>query len=259
MKKIFLLTIIKLQIYSVNFVIPKIREQKQNFSIAVIIPCYHGHFQFLENLLVQYTKQTQLPDQIVISISESNKIPETEISKLESLIWPFQVKILTTDAQQFAGQNRNKALIKADCDIIVCQDADDLPHPQRIEIIKYAFDNFDIQCLMHLSSRDEAILDNNYKLDEKIINNADIFNLESIETNLDGSHGTVSGIKKLFLKYKWSKIPFNEDVLLSHKIIKKAIKYGIIKHPLYFYNKKNSSATYKSIIKKTIGINNYDN
>jgi cellulose synthase/poly-beta-1,6-N-acetylglucosamine synthase-like glycosyltransferase len=73
MKKKLLFISIILNINSVNFSIPELRANKHDFSVAVIIPCYHGHFKFLENLLNEYTKQTKLPDQIVISISEADK------------------------------------------------------------------------------------------------------------------------------------------------------------------------------------------
>jgi hypothetical protein len=250
MKKKLLFISIILNINSVNFSIPELRANKHDFSVAVIIPCYHGHFKFLENLLNEYTKQTKLPDQIVISISEADKIPEIEINKLNNYYWPFELKIITSYEQLFAGPNRNKAIINADTDIIVCQDADDIPHPQRIEIIKYAFDNFEIDYLLHLSSRNQECLNNRYHLENKPINNQEIFNLESIDTKLDGSHGTLSAKKDILMLYNWSKKNFRQDVKLTQKLKKKLGYPRIIKYPLYFYDKKNSSAEYKLAIIK---------
>src|SRR6185503_496362 len=45
--------------------------------------------------------------------------------------------------------NRNIAALNASKDILICQDADDIPHPQRVEIIKYVFETFDIDHLFH--------------------------------------------------------------------------------------------------------------
>ena len=93
-------------------------------------------------------------------------------------------------------------------------------------------------------------MNNLYTLDDKPINNQEIFNIESIDTKLDGSHGTLSAKKNILMQYNWSKKNFRQDVKLTQKLIKIFGYPCIIKHPLYFYDKKNSSAEYKLTITK---------
>jgi len=48
-------------------------------TCSVIIPCYYGHFKYLPELLEALCQQTELPDEVVISISEANKIPALKL------------------------------------------------------------------------------------------------------------------------------------------------------------------------------------
>src|SRR3990167_5690905 len=61
----------------------------------------------------------------------------------------FKTKILCFQGKQSAGKNRNIACSHAEGDILIAQDADDIPHPQRIEIIKYVFENYATEHLLH--------------------------------------------------------------------------------------------------------------
>jgi len=96
--------------------------------------------------------QTVLPDEVVISLSEIDKLNPALIKKFENKKYPFPVKLIKHRELLWAGPNRNSACEHAIGDIFICQDADDLPHPQRIEIIKYFFENFDVNHLIHCFS-----------------------------------------------------------------------------------------------------------
>lgn len=43
-------------------------------KVSVIVPCYYGHFHCLPGLLKTLSCQTSLPDEVVISLSEANKV-----------------------------------------------------------------------------------------------------------------------------------------------------------------------------------------
>ena len=62
-----------------------------------------------------------------------------EKKKIENMKYPFKVIYIFHKECKYAGDNRNCACEKASGDIFITQDADDIPHPQRIEIIKYMF------------------------------------------------------------------------------------------------------------------------
>ncbi len=107
-----------------------------HLKTSIIIPCHPRHACHLYDLISLYEEQTVLPDEIVISLSQSNQVSEEIIHNIESTPWAFSVKLLKSDKKLYAGQNRNRACDKAAGDIFICQDADDLPHPQRVEIIQ---------------------------------------------------------------------------------------------------------------------------
>lgn len=112
-------------------------------KIAVVIPCFINHIPNLLYLLESLEKQTRIPDQVVISCSSTN----------EPLIlreYKFIVKLFVCEEKKNAAQNRNIASsnVSNDIDIISYFDADDVMHPQRLEILEYVF-NKGINIVLH--------------------------------------------------------------------------------------------------------------
>ena len=126
-----------------------IYSQESVLKISVIIPCYYGHFNHLEELLKCYSIQTVLPDEVVISISEIKKVAAGELLAIKSRKYPFSVKIIEHENKLLAGPNSNSACENAAGDVFICNDADDLPHPQHVKIIKYYFEHYDIDEIIH--------------------------------------------------------------------------------------------------------------
>ncbi|MCB1148693.1 MAG: glycosyltransferase family 2 protein [Chlamydiia bacterium] len=118
-------------------------------SISVIVPSHWKHARFLEELLDAYAAQSRLPDEVVISLSEAGRVDPALLAHLEQKVFPFEVRILKTDGVLYAGQNRNCAAKAARYEILVAQDADDLPHPQRLEIIAHVMENPKVSHLIH--------------------------------------------------------------------------------------------------------------
>lgn len=125
------------------------RKEHTPVKLSVIIPCHPEHFPLLDPLFQTFADGTSLPDEIVVSLSLADRIPAAEIAALPEKGWPFPVVIVTTPKHQAPGKNRNSACAASIGDVIVCQDADDLPHPQRIEAVRYLFENFQIDHLLH--------------------------------------------------------------------------------------------------------------
>ncbi len=111
-------------------------------TVSVIIPCYYKHADQLPMLLEHLCNQSTLPEEVVISLSEADKCERWIVESIEGAIYPFKVKLLQTNEKLPAGSNRNIACRNAKGDIFITQDADDIPHVQRVEIIKFVFENY---------------------------------------------------------------------------------------------------------------------
>lgn len=116
---------------------------------SVVIPCHYKHAIHLKEALEAYATQTVVPDEVVISLSEAYLVPEEVLKPLTERKWPFSFTLLKFDEPVSEGGNRNNACKAAKGDILICSDADDLPHWQRVEIIKYFFERYPIDYLVH--------------------------------------------------------------------------------------------------------------
>lgn len=121
----------------------------RELTVSVIIPCVPKHVPHLLNLLGHYARQTEVPQEVVISFSRMDLIPKTLVDQLANKDWPFRLVLIRNTQKTSAGKNRNLGVQAAKGDILMFQDADDIPHPQRIEIVKYFFSTYDIYHLMH--------------------------------------------------------------------------------------------------------------
>lgn len=114
-------------------------HELQALSSSVAVPCYYKHFKYLPSLLTSLTQQTCLPDEVVISLSQVEYLTNEEIDALENSPWPFPVEIIRRVGVFMEGSNRTTAARHCSSDIILCVDADDIPHPQRIEAVLQLF------------------------------------------------------------------------------------------------------------------------
>ena len=117
---------------------------------SIIVPCTPRHAPHLRELVDALLAQTQVPDELCISISEyrgSPPVTATTLSRGRRL--PFQVRIVTEATAAYAGRNRNRAADLARSNLLLYVDADDLPHPQRVEITATLFANYEVDHLLH--------------------------------------------------------------------------------------------------------------
>lgn len=125
---------------------------------SLIIPCTPNHFVAnLSKTLKSYENNTVQPDEIIVSLSEYKKVEKDQFDKqeLKYLMRCINNEIfkkftlLNHADKKTHGPNRQAGSEVAQGDILIYGDADDKALPQRIEIIKYFFENFDIQHLNH--------------------------------------------------------------------------------------------------------------
>ncbi len=117
--------------------------------VSIIIPCHPAHFPLLEELLTAYATQSVVPQEIVVSLSECEKIAPALRMALEQHSWPFTFRLLCHKQKYPAATNRKLAVAGSRGDLLLFQDADDLPHPRRVEIVKYIFEHQPVHHLVH--------------------------------------------------------------------------------------------------------------
>jgi len=120
-------------------------------KISLVIPSTPNHFKYLDCILTKYFENTVKPDQVIISVSEGNLINQQLTDQLKikySKMFDDFIMVLN-DKKVMEGPNRGVGSKYATCDYITYHDSDDIPHPQRIEIIKHFFEKYDILHLNH--------------------------------------------------------------------------------------------------------------
>ena len=212
-------------------------------TISIVIPCHHLHFIYLKNLLEHYEKQSLLPMEIIIVICESNKLKINQIKNLKEKTYKFNLEIIDIPEKSPAGNNRYLGSQRAKGNIIIFQDADDLPHKQRNEIIEHFFSQFpDIVHICHsytftFSNEKYDLNDIKYKI---------------LQYNIFCSHGSMGllkitngniGIRKEILnKINWDTKSFRgQDVAMNKEIYNKFKKSLFIRAVLYTYRKNLST------------------
>ena len=215
-------------------------------GISVVIPCYYKHFDELNELLDAYASQTQRPDEVVISLSEANKVDTKEIEKLRNSSWPFLVQLIQSSNRYFAGENRNIGVGNAKYELVILQDADDLPHPQRVEIISMLFDTYDFDHLIHFfnMSTEETSQQRTWKLyDRKYVLKKAVFmgNYDSLYSqrwrrkNSLPHNGNIAIKRSIFEDVSWTGIREGEDEQFNRKIYATSNKCLFVRLPLVNY------------------------
>ena len=116
---------------------------------TLVIPATDGNFNYLRCILSHYQDGSVKPDQVIVSLSNAhlvNNIQDLE-QRFDGVFEDF--RILKHTQRMVQGPNRDAASMAADNDIIISNDADDIPHPQRVEVIKHCFEKLDILHLNH--------------------------------------------------------------------------------------------------------------
>lgn len=177
-----------------------------HLKVSYIIPCYWGHFKHLQGLLDVLCKQTVLPDEVVISLSEIQKLDDADVQKLESQILPFRLLIIKHTEKLSTGANRNCACENASGDICILNDADDLPHVQRIEFIRDVFEQTDAQMVMHDFDFSFDIFEKYEPIEiryQKLLHRPVYCSYAGIEFRNGMHHGNVSIRRLAIEKVKW--------------------------------------------------------
>lgn len=209
--------------------------------ISVVIPCHISHLKYIKELLNIYQKQTLLPSEIIIVISEYDNKYDEIIKNIEDHNYKFEIKIIKICEKSFAGNNRYIGTNNSKGDIIIFQDADDIPHPQRVEIINYYFNKYsDIVHIVHkftYDTHDSTFI--NYdinNIDHSYIKTNALFLLIKVRKMTSITNGNIAIRKNIYEKLNWyNDIRRGQDVKFNSDIYTKYKKSLYIKIPLLNY------------------------
>lgn len=209
------------------------RPEKAFFTTSVIIPCTHSHFFLLDELLEHLNNQEQLPDEVIISLSGISNLNPAFLQELKLKPRKFNLRLLEHSSRKSAGENRNLASDIAQGDILIYQDADDLPHPQRIQMIKSVFEEYAIDHLIHLWQGVEPFEQLSISRDElqQIKNKAQLF-----ESTFRIHNGSLSILKQVYSKIHWDETwSPGEDLTYNERLIKSPAISALLTQPLIGY------------------------
>ena len=237
--------------------INKTKKGGSKTSISVVIPCHNTHFKYLNECIQNILQSTLLPNEIIVSLNNVQIIGDCKVDNIEKKYNKNGLKILRNYTSLPASENRHNGSIQSKNDIIIYTDADDLIHPQKIEIINHFFKKYpDTLHINHEYSNKfnvnsfniNKIKFANYNKVSKICQNIENYtNLDWYNLPNRQVHAGHLSIKKKVLKHvKWDILmkTVGEDSKFCREICNKFNKSIIILEPLSFYRRKYSSLNY---------------
>ena len=127
-------------------------------KISLCITCWHKDAHFLPNTLKCIKEQTFKPHEIIVVANniESLNVPDED------------VKSFFIRERKPVSWSRNMGAKLATGDIVVFFDVDDIPHPQKLEVTNYVFENTDADCFVHGFAEYQDVLEKytNFNIDK---------------------------------------------------------------------------------------------
>jgi glycosyltransferase involved in cell wall biosynthesis len=107
-------------------------------KISLCITCWSKDVYMLPELLANVKQQTVQPDEIIVVGND-----------LKSITTEKNIITYAEPTRRSVSFSRNKAAELARGDILIYHDVDDTPHVQKIELIKKAFENDEVEAFVH--------------------------------------------------------------------------------------------------------------
>lgn len=234
------------------------RPEYVDKKLSVIIPCYYKHASKLFSLLRMYEAQTRLPDEVVISLSDAGRVDPNVLEQLRQELWAFPVTIVLANGSQAPGINRNIACKHAIGDIFMCQDADDIPHPQRVEVIHYFFTTYHVDHLMHGYKRlmpEDSIIPFKPYDDLSLVQFACLKNFDDVYYARLFHNGNVAIARQTFDVVKWPGIRLGEDTEFNKMVYKKFNNCIVIRAIIFAYREFLSSTAKVDVKENQLTVN----
>lgn len=116
--------------------------------ISVVVPHYNHH-NFLSDALQSLVMQTVSPHEVIIidDASDDRKCLELLVDKFSTKL---PLHLVINQKRLSAGQSRQIGADLASGEVLVMHDADDISHPQRLEITQKIFLKYPTACQLNL-------------------------------------------------------------------------------------------------------------
>ena len=202
------------------------RKHKTTLGISVVVPCAQSHVPHLAGLLQALHAQSRKPDQIVFATSGCKV---TDLPQLDA-------QFVHSTERRTAGANRNRGADAALGEVVIYQDADDVPHPQRVEIVAALFEKYEIDHLMHFYDRGAA------PLQELTLKKAAKYT--GYHKRLVGgvTHGNPAVARALVGAVRWPEYPqIGEDLEYNTRVYEHTKRTAVTELPLLTYRQYLSS------------------
>ena len=186
------------------------RSKPVELKTSIIIPCHSKHVQHLPAMLQCLAEQTVVPDEVVICFTNS----QVSTAPVIAPGYPFEVRLVFTD-RTYPANARNTACEQSSGDLLICQDADDIPHPRRVEIIKHLFEHYYIELLLHRWAPSSELFEP-YTVEGSIPLAHSIDRYGEVELQFDFIHnGSPAMLKAVAQRVKWPPTPLREDMMFN--------------------------------------------
>jgi hypothetical protein len=214
------------------------------------IPCIPKHTKHLDDLINNINKQELLPYEIIISLSESTENDGKQLEYKLNKSSKVNVKIITSEKKQYAGENRNVCGKHCNTNLISFIDCDDLMCSTRIRILEDVYKKYNYDVLFHnfLDNNNIYKCSNNYQtVNDK--NETKKQYEKNNNTNKNDSvyldhvaHGHLTIKTKILNKYPIDLNGYGEDTRYLHTLFENDL--NVFSLPDYYgtvYKMENSS------------------
>lgn len=194
-------------------------------TIGVAIPCYKGHFHYIDSLLPNLAESTVRPTQIVIACSGWDKT-----GTLRFVYAGIPVDILFTTKILDVSANRNRAAKSMTTDFIAFLDADDRMHPKRLAYVLETFASGPYEAVYHAQFRMHR--------DHLPTEHPDPGPLTRVSADSPVHHGHVVVRASLLRRFQFDERPSawrQEDTLFRHTLESSGVSIAFLANPLTYY------------------------
>ena len=237
-------------------------------NISICIPCVDKHIPLLCKFLETIKNFTRKPNEIIISLSPKfDKLDLNNIKNtLEKNYLCYNLKCLIQNKQTNCATNLNNCFDIVTGDIIIISGADDIIHPQKLEIIEYLFNKYPETTMILHNLINSYNRDYSFKIFDKYdINNLNIYSdltlgckkvkVPMAEHRLDSDifynkysdvickyycNGASSFKRKILDNIKFKNIDYGEDTVFTSNIFNEYGNVIIILDKLMSYTSSNS-------------------
>lgn len=228
------------------------RPRPLKLKTTVVIPCAALHARHLRDTVTAFARQTLPPDEISICISGSaaSQLAD-DVAALCRVAGPQTAIVLQTDHRvAWAGRNRNRAAEHGAGDLLIYQDADDLPHPQRIEILVHLFRKYRVDHVLHHYDQTASVADRGrwsaHRFDVAAAGSTAYYERYGEQGHAHPFHnGNNATSRDLFREIRWPEaLPRGQDVAYNRSVGRSRFSNAMVRipWPLVTYRQFLSSA-----------------